>query len=397
MNESRCITDQKISFEGQTVLVRAGLNVPIKGGAIASTFRIDKVLRTIAYLQKKGAKIIVVGHIGRDIKDSLSPVYEYSKNMIEDVTFYENYFLSYGTDEFDWNKRFLCNNILESDNGSVHFLDNIRQTADEKNNSSSLNSFLHSLADYYVHEAFPVAHRRHSSTFGTPLLFPVKHKFYGITFSEEIEFLSKMEKPESPSLFILGGAKFETKLPMLKKFSEIYDHTLIGGALANNIFQEMGNEIGTSLVDHLDAETEETIQKYISSEGALVPGVVTCETSDGEILQKKISDVGVNDKILDISKESIDNIKDIIVSCETILWNGPMGYYEGGYVEGSESLANAISESNSISVAGGGDTITAIFNAGKQDTFDFLSTGGGSTIELLSTGTLPGIISMEGE
>ena len=391
MKESLCITNQNISLKGKTVLVRAGLNVPIKDGKIESTFRIDKVLRTIDYLVSRETKVVIVGHIGRDTSETLKPVFEYIQEKNSSAIFYENFFSDMGSPSFDVEDAQLRKKIDESANGSLHILDNVRQTELEKSNSNDLSEYLASIADIYVHEAFPVAHRKHASVYGSPLLFHGKHKFFGITFWEEMEHLSKMEKPKSPSLFVLGGAKFETKLPMLQKYSNIYDYTLVGGALLNNVLDEMGHEVGTSLKDDLEIDMKNKICAFAESPGSLIPDVVTCETKDGDRIDKKVTDIEPTDKILDVSPETLDKWEDTIVSCETILWNGPLGYFEGGYIQGSQRLIELISKSNSHSVVGGGDTISAIYQSGKEESFDFLSTGGGSTIEFLSSGTLPGI------
>ena len=192
------------------------------------------------------------------------------------------------------------------------------------------------------------------------------------------------------TLFVLGGAKIATKLPMITKFESLYDHILIGGALYNTILKAQNKEIGVSKADELDEETLLSLQDVLSSSKLLLPTHVICETSD-KIVEKNIENITTEDNILDISETYIGEIDEIIAHSKTILWNGPLGFYEGGFTSGTDALAKIITSNHNFTVIGGGDTASAVKTVKNQDAFDFVSTGGGSMINYLSSNRLPAL------
>jgi len=386
-----CITDYTGDLLGKRVLVRAELNAPVTDGLIDNDFRIQKFLPTLHYLEEQGAIIIVLAHIGRDEEDTLGPVAEYLSDYVQDMTFYQNFFLSRGTDDWHVSVKMLQDDLEQAEPGNIFLLDNVRQTEEEKSNNLDLAKELADFADFYVHEAFPAAHRKHMSTYGIPSLFSRETKFSGITFHMEHSMLQKALKPVSRSLFVLGGAKFNTKLPLIESFLPLYDNILVGGALVNNLFQLAGYEVGQSLVEKLTESQENSLRIVLASDNLLLPNRVTCETVSGETIDRNITEILKTDKIYDISPEYLDSISDHIKNAKTILWNGPLGYYEAGYDQGTKKLAELVVESDSFSIAGGGDTIDAVYNINAQDKFDFLSSAGGAMIDYLSDGDLPGI------
>ncbi len=390
-NIPTCITEYTGDLSGKKVIVRAELNAPVSDGMIEDDFRIQKFLPTLQYLQEKGAITIVLAHMGRDPEDTLEPVAEYLSDHVHTMMFYKDFFHSYGTDEFVKNTNTLQEDLSHATPGDVFLLDNIRQTGAEKKNDSKLSEILVNLADLYVHEAFPAAHRKHMSTYGIPTLFSRETKFSGITFHREHQMLSKALKPTSPSLFILGGAKFDTKLPLIESFLPIYDHIMIGGALANNIFQLAGFNVGQSLVEDVTPEQEESLKKVLANDKFLLPNRVTCETVSGETIEKDISEVLDTDTIYDISTEYINSISEHVTNAKSILWNGPLGYYEGGFDAGTKRLAELVGQSDSFSIAGGGDTVDAVYKTTQETHFDHLSSAGGAMIDYLSDGELPGV------
>jgi len=224
-----CITDYKGELHGKRVILRAGLNVPIANGLVDDDFRIQRFLPTLSYLEEQGAIVIVLAHLGRELDDTLEPVAEYIADHVHNMMFYKDFFHSYGTDSF---------------------------------------------GDIYVHDAFPAAHRKHMSTFGIPSLFNKESKFSGVTFHMEQTILQKAMKPESPSVFVLGGAKFDTKLPLIESFLPIYDKVMIGGALANNLIKLAGYEVGTSLVEDLTIGQENSLKKVLESSNFILPSSV---------------------------------------------------------------------------------------------------------------------------
>ena len=247
-------------------------------------------------------------------------------------------------------------------------LENLRQNKGEKENSEKFAKELSELGDIYVNDAFPVSHREHASIVGIPKFIP---GFAGIQLIHEVEELSKAFYPKRPFLFILGGAKFDTKLPLLKKFAHIADNIFVGGALAHNFFVVLGKDIGDSLVSGGDYGLKE----LLNTGKIILP--------DDTIVEDK--------KIMDAGPITIENLKAKVASSNLILWNGPLGTYERGYTVATLKLAQIIADSGKESIIGGGDTISAVKELNLFDKFTFVSTGGGAMLDFLATGTLPGI------
>lgn len=327
-------------LKGKRVLVRVDWSVPISNGKVLNDYQIKKSFPTIEYLQKAGAKIVLLSHAEKD-EDSLLNIFEYVKDFLP-VTF-----------------------VKPSD---LVLLENLRQNKGEKSNSEKFAKELASLGDIFVNEAFSVSHRPHASVVGVPKLLP---SFIGLQFSREIQELSKVFYPKRPFLFILGGMKFDTKLPLLKKFINIADHIFVGGALANNFFKEQGKDVGSSLV----SDGEFGLTKLLETGKIILPEDTIVEGG----------------KILDAGPKTIENLKSKISTAKLILWNGPLGNYELGYKVATLELAKLIAEFGHESIIGGGDTLAAIESLNILDKFSFVSTGGGAMLEFLATGTLPGI------
>ncbi len=327
-------------LKDKRVLVRVDWSVPIQNGEVMSDYQIRKSFPTIEYLQKAGAKIILISHTEED-EDSLAPIFKYVKNFLP-LTF-----------------------IKPSD---LALLENLRRNKGEKENSEKYARELASLGDIFVNEAFSVSHREHASIVGVPKFLP---SFVGLQFSLEVQALSKAFYPKRPFLFILGGVKFDTKLPLLKKFINIADHIFVGGALANNFFKEQGKDIGSSLVREGNFGLKGLWEtgKIILPEDTIVDG----------------------GKIMDAGPRSMENLKSLILTSKLVLWNGPLGNYELGYKVATLELAKLISEFSHESIVGGGDTLAAIEELNILDKFSFVSTGGGAMLDFLATGTLPGI------
>ena len=317
-------------LKGKKVLVRVDWNVPIEDGKVVDDFRIKKSLSTLEYLKGAGAKVVIATH--------LEPEGTHTKLLQTYVP------------------------------KGMKLLENLRANPGEESNSKEFAKELASKIDLYVNEAFSVSHRRHASIVGVPLYLP---SYIGLQFALEIKELSKAFYPKKPFLLILGGAKFDTKLPLLKKFIHIADDIFVGGALANNFFKEQGVDIGRSLVSEGDFGLKELLNtgKIILPEDTII--------KDG--------------KILDAGPRTMENLKSIISASKLVLWNGPLGGYENGYKVATLALAKIISESSCESIIGGGDTLASIKELNLFDKFSFVSTGGGAMLDFLATGTLPGI------
>jgi phosphoglycerate kinase len=250
-------------------------------------------------------------------------------------------------------------------------------------NDESYSKYLASLADIYVNDAFAASHREHASIIGIPRYLP---SYIGIEFADEIKNLSLALDPERPSLFILGGAKFDTKEPLIKKFLDLYDRVFVGGALANDLFKAQGFEIGRSL----SSGTEHSFKEILDHPNLVLPADVVVVNKEG-VATKKPKDVLIGDMILDAGVEATQQVIQLTKEASFVLWNGPLGDYEKGFNDHTEELARAIVESDAKCIVGGGDTVASISKLGLMNKIDFVSTGGGAMLQFLLEGTLPGI------
>ncbi|HEU0080560.1 MAG TPA: phosphoglycerate kinase [Candidatus Paceibacterota bacterium] len=363
------IADER-DLRGKRVLLRLDLNVPIVEDEVRDDFRIRRSLPTIALLQEKKAKIIIVSHIESELTDSLSRVASYIGRYAPIKAFVTRLEDAAAV-------------IATMQEGEIVMLENLRKNPGEKANDPVFAGRLAHLADYFVNDAFAVCHREHASVVSVPRLMP---SFAGPLLSEEVEELSKTFDPPHPFLFVLGGAKFDTKLPLIEKFLDIADTVFVGGALANDVYKEKGLEIGTSLAARAPINL-----KHIEANPKLVVPSDVVVSSPREKATKKPDQVGIDEKIMDAGPQSVSELSDILSEAQMVLWNGPLGDYEKGFSAGTEGLAKAIVESGAKSIIGGADTVAVVAKAGLLDKFTFVSTGGGAMVEFLAKGTLPGI------
>lgn len=371
--------DQAGSLAGKRVLLRTDLNVPIvkmEGGRleVRDDFRIEKLLPTIEQLKKVGAKTIVLAHIESTETNSLRAVAGYV-NTKTAVTFVES---------FDT----LSTHVAQMKNGDVAILENLRSLdAGEKENSADFAKKLAHFGDVYVNEAFSVSHRPHASIVGLPKLLP---HFAGPLFDSEVQHLSQAFQPLHPFVFILGGAKFETKLPLVQKFLNKADLVFIGGALANDIFAQRGLEVGQSL----RAKGAIDLSALATHPRCATPVDVLVNMPDS--YPKLPTEVSATDRILDCGPETVDYLSRMLRTAKLVLWNGPLGDYEKGFEQSTIDLAKAIMKSSARAVLGGGDTIAVLAKAGLLEAclnneHIFVSTGGGAMLDFLANGTLVGI------
>lgn len=356
---------------GKRVIVRTSLDVPIEGGVVTNEFRITKALPTINYLRERGAAVIVITHVGRDPKNLTAPIFNALKKYVP---------LTHTEEVIGASVQKMVSHLAP---GEVLLLGNVRGFPEEELNEHTFAETLAGYGDYYVNDAFAVSHRAHASIVGIPHCIP---GYAGLTFSEEYTHLSRALTPAHPALFILGGAKFETKAPLIERYAYAYEHVALGGALANDFLKGWGFEVGTSLVSDVDLGESPLITK----ENIIVPVDVRVVSKTGE-REVDVAHVASDEKILDIGMRSVEILAPHIKDAKTILWNGPLGYYEGGYDAATKAVAKLIAESEAFSVVGGGDTVAAIESLGLSDKFGFLSTAGGAMLEFLEKGTLPGI------
>ena len=360
-----------LDLAGKRVLLRVDFNVPVADGNVVDDFRIRKVLPTITFLKNAGARIILLSHI--ESGSTLKPVFEHIKAQMP-IEF--------------------CQDCLEDaslikamKDGDIVLCENLRLYSGEKTNDPDFAKHLASLGDLYINEAFSVSHRKHASVARITEFLP---SFAGNVFDREVQTLSESFHPPQPSLFILGGAKFDTKIPLITKFSSIVSKIFVGGALAHNFFKEQGNEIGQSLFSEGDFHLESILAK-----GNIIVPVDSIVERDGKKTAIAIGDCKPTENMIDDGPSTLEILKKEIAAAKFILWNGPLGNYEKGFKEGTEAVAEMIAASGTRSIVGGGDTLATINELHLEDKFGFVSTAGGAMLDFLAEGTLPGIIALE--
>ena len=372
-----------LNISNQNLVIRVDMNVPIEDGVVTDNTRILACMPTIKFALKSNAKILLVTHLGRpkegtfDKKFSLKPVAtEVSKILDHEVDL---------IDDLDSTKIF---------NGSsdIQILENIRFFEGEKSNCNKLGKSLSSLGDIYVFDAFGTSHREQSSTHSA--IVNSNLSCAGLLLEKEIDSLTKaLNESQNPYTAIIGGAKVSTKLELIKNINSKADHIIVGGGIANTFLKAAGHEIGISLFE----ESMVGIAKELLNDGKIIlpDTVVTSKTFEGEdIKEKHISEVKKNEMILDqFLNDEIDNV---ISSSSTILWNGPLGVFENNsFKEGTEQLSNAIAKSNAFSIAGGGETLSAINKFINKDDVSYCSTGGGAFLEFMEGKDLPSIAALK--
>ncbi len=370
----KCIDELSAAeLQGKRVLVRADFNLPIgSDGEVSDIYRLKQGWASVQYLSERGARVIIMSHIGRDPEATMEPVARAMKKMGPVV------FVS------DLTGPAAQGAVSAMRDGEILLLENLRRDARETANDPSFARELASLAELYVDDAFAAAHRAHASIVGVPALLP---SYAGLLVRNEIREIDAARAPQSPSLALLGGAKFETKAPLIKLLLERYDHVFITGALANDVFKARGLAVGRSLVSK-----ELPDASILQHPHFLAPVDVTVEGSDGQVRVKQPVEVGADDRIVDIGPMSVSMLAPHIAAAKFILWAGPTGMYEAGYIHYTQGIAELMAKNEGQKVIGGGDTIAAIEATGvPQEKLGFLSTGGGAMLEYLLKGTLPGV------
>jgi phosphoglycerate kinase len=357
---------------GLRVLLRLDLNTPVIDGKVADPYRIERIIHTIDTLRLKKAKVVIIAHTESKENTSLLPMFDYVKGFIP-ISFSEKLF---GPEAI-----FLLDEMKD---GDVLMFENLRLDPGEKANDIEFAKKLASYGDIYINDAFSVSHRAHASIVSLPALLP---HYAGPLFIEEVTELSKAFTPTHPFVFILGGAKFDTKLPLIQKYLATADSVVIVGALANTVYKTQGYEVGTSLVSSGDFGIEE----FLKNPKFVVPTDVTVKKIDGSVESKKVCDVLSEEYIADIGPETLQKIQSLISSASMVVWNGPSGNFEIGFTKNTEDIARAVTSSHAVSIVGGGDTLSAIQSVGVMDKFSFVSTAGGAMLDFLVNETLPGI------
>jgi phosphoglycerate kinase len=361
-------------LKGKYVLLRLDLNVPIIDREVTDTFRLDKVIDTVDYLRQNGARTIIISHIESGDK-TLVPVWHYLNGFFP-LEFSPTYFTAEAIDK-----------VSKLEDKGVILFENLRVNPGEKENDEEFAKKLSQMAEIYVNDAFAVSHRKHASIVGVPKFLP---SYAGLLMKQEVEHLGKAFNPNKPFLFVLGGAKFETKMPLITKFINKADKIFLAGALANNIFKERGLELGTSLVSEVTAD----LRGISNSDKVVTPVDITVTNSKGEVINRKPNELQKDECIVDVGHDTVKQLEALVANSKTILWNGPLGNYELGFQDKTEVLAKMVADKtlgDVESIVGGGDTIASINRLGLNDKFTFISTGGGAMLDFLVNETLPGL------
>ena len=352
-----------LNLKDRRILMRVDFNVPLKQGKVESDFRLLRTLPSIQQVSRKGGRIILMSHLEIDDRYySLRGVGQFLKSKLKGFRFSS-------TVTGQKVKRM----IDGMEPGDVLLLEDLRLEPGEKSNSPAFAKELALLGDLYINEAFSVSHRRHTSIVGIPEYLP---SFAGSLFRKEVKILSRAFKPPRPFLFILGGNKFATKAPFLEKFLKKADTVVIGGAMIAPILLDRTSRIGR------------TSSKILMPRDVVVLRGKHKKTIPIEALEQ-------SDLIYDLGPKSIARIVSLAKKSRFILWNGPLGYLEGGFIHGTLSLARVLGSVSAEVIVGGGDTASFLDQQKLLDKFSFVSTAGGAMLDFLVEETLPGIEVLE--
>jgi phosphoglycerate kinase len=382
----------ELSLNNKKILLRLDLNVPLVNDNIADTTRIDKILPTINFLLSQNAKIIIISHVGRPkgkvVNElSLKPI---CKNL---------------EIKLDQNIKLISKNIKEinsadlfvGNNEKIVMLENIRYYSEEEKNNHEFAKQLATLGDIYVNDAFSCSHRAHASIDEITNFLPC---YSGLQLDLEVDALKKITSEiKKPITCIIGGSKISTKINIIKNLIPKFDNIIIVGGMANNIIKYTGNNIGKSLQEENSKLIIKEIFSLSNTQNCKIiypQDVVVGKNLNDFPKIKELNEISSDEMILDIGPKTIDIINNIIDESNTILWNGPAGYFENpNFANGSIEIAKKIVENNKsnkiYSVAGGGDTVSLLNSLDSIKNFNFVSTAGGAFLEYLEGKELPGI------
>ena len=389
LNESSNLTDKRI-------ILRLDLNVPMHQGEVTDKSRINKIIPIVKKFIKKKAKIILISHLGRpkgirDEKLSLKPIAQILKNLLNTKVHFSDE--SYGSAVVDKSKKIKT--------GEVLLLENIRFNKEEEKNEKAFAKELSKNGDIYINDAFSCSHRAHASVCEITKYID---SYAGQLLSEEVNMINLLiNKPKKPVSCIIGGSKISTKIDVLTKLANKMQTIVIVGAMANNFIKFKGYNIGKSLFekdkDNLVSNIIEECKKN-KCELVIPEDVIVSKSLETKTQHKSLEKIDDTDVILDIGENTINKIYNIVDESNTILWNGPAGYFEiEKFSVGSNKIAKKITENTKnkslTSIAGGGDTVASINKSGCSDGFTYISTAGGAFLELLEGKILPGIKALE--
>lgn len=389
-------TIKDVNFEGKRALVRCDFNVPMEDGKITDDGRIRAALPTIKYLVEAKAKVILMSHLGRPKGE---PKAEFSLSKVADrlaelagqpVKFAQSDVV------VDDSVRKIAS---ELQNGEIMLLENVRYRKEETDNDLHFAKELSELGDIFVQEAFGTAHRAHASTAGVAEYLPAVS---GFLIEKEVKFLGDaVADPKRPFVAIMGGAKVADKIKVIDNLLEKVDTLIIGGGMSYTFFKAKGYEIGSSILDENGIELAKEIMdkaNKLNKDLVLPVDIVVADKFENEANTKTVDAENIPSDMmgLDIGPKSIELFNKKISEAKTVVWNGPVGVFEmENFAKGTRAVADALAESDCISIIGGGDSAAAIKKFGLEDKMTHISTGGGASLEFLEGKELPGIAVIE--
>ncbi len=389
-------TVKDINVSGKRVLVRCDFNVPMKDGKIIDDIRITSALPTIKYLIENDAKVILMSHMGRPKGEpkpefSLKPVADRLSELLgQEVIFAASDVV------VDENVEAAAK-ALEP--GQVMLLENVRYRAEETKNAQPFTGQLAALGEIFVNDAFGTAHRAHCSTAGLAEYMP---SVSGFLIEKEVKFLGDaLENPQRPFVAIMGGAKVGDKIPVIENLLKKVDALIIGGGMSYTFFKAMGYEIGTSILDEESIGLAKELMEKAEKAGVdlLLPVDTVCASEFSNDSMRATFDrenMPPDMMGMDIGPKTVEIYKDAIAKAKTVVWNGPSGVFEmPNFANGTKAIAQALADSDAVTIIGGGDSAAAVEQFGFADKMTHISTGGGASLEFLEGKELPGIACLE--
>ncbi len=369
----------EVDLSNKTVLLRSDLNTPIENGLVVNNERILRSLPTLNFIIDAGARLVIMSHLGRPEEND---IFQEEFSLLPVVNEMENLL----------NKKIMLYNLGEFEKldkiPKISVIENTRFCIGEKSNDIDLSKRLAGLGDLIVMDAFATSHRAHASTAGV-ITFS-NEACAGLLLDEELNALSKVKENSKNSVAILGGAKISTKLSLIDSLSKSMDKIILGGGIANTLIAAKGNEVGKSLVEESMLPEAE---KLLENPKITVPHlVIVSDNPDKPGRLTSIDSIEKNEAIFDVLPESFADFETVLMNAGTILWNGPLGFFEKeNFDKGTIKIAKMICSSKGFSVAGGGDTIAAAQKAGVLGKLDYVSTAGGAFLEFMEGKKLPGV------
>ncbi|HEY0961749.1 MAG TPA: phosphoglycerate kinase [Pseudomonadales bacterium] len=376
-----------LDLQGKRVLIREDLNVPVKGGKVVNDARIRAALPSIELALEKGASVMLMSHLGRP-KEGV-PMDHQPDSALAPVAAHLGELLGRKVEVMS--QSFSADDSRKLKPGDCVLLENVRCNVGENANTDELSQYYASLCDVFVMDAFGTAHRAQASTHGVAKFAPLACA--GPLLVAELDALDKaLSNPVRPLVALVGGAKVSSKLQVLEALAAKVDSLVVGGGIANTFLAAAGKPVGKSLVEPDMIEQAKKIMKqtHIPLPVDVVVAPEFAENAPATV--KNVDDVGAGDMILDIGPKSAAALTDALGKAKTILWNGPVGVFEfPNFAKGTEAVAQAIAANTGFSIAGGGETITAIEKYGIEKDISYISTGGGAFLEFVQGDVLPAV------